>query len=113
MLREYNKKLHEQYINSPVIADKVIEYLLPEIHKEDRGNYVAGIIAYLIVPNEQEDFERLVKPYQAFIETNPFDKKVFDIANNLRDRYEQNFDKQTLRVIVERIELFHQITLPQ
>jgi Cdc6-like AAA superfamily ATPase len=116
MLREYNKELYVQYINSPIIANKVIEYLIPAPTKKDENNYAAGIIAYLIAPNENEDFERLLKPYkEAIVDdsiySSDFNNHVCKIANHLKNHYDKSFDKRSLGLIIERIELLHRINL--
>jgi hypothetical protein len=125
MLRDQNKELYNQYIETPSIADKVYEFLcegflpLQSDHRNKDSDTVAVIIGLLIATtayNDKENqiFSTLVKPYSNTADsgTRNYNDRIFQIANSPRGNgYYDGIEESMLKLAVERIELVQQINL--
>lgn len=119
ILRDQNKELYDQYINSPNIADKVIEFLCQGFLPLNGRDYtLASIIGYLIATNwnkneENKVFEHLIEPYRnKATDTVPYDMNRVVVNNAENPRGQGMFYSGIpLNLTVERIELVHRINI--
>ncbi len=117
ILRDKNKELYDEYlksINSPSITDKVISFLLQGYLPLKEHDYIsASIIGYLIaasIDSEKKDiFNQLIEPYKE--EVLNVHKSVIAYAKNPRGSGFYTFNRDSLNLTVERIELVHRINL--
>ncbi len=92
ILRDQYRKLYDEYLNSPIIADRVIEYLCHGLSDLEKNNYIARIIANLLAVNENEDFDRIIKPYRDKVtDESHYDmnRRVCGIADGLHKGYQR------------------------
>ncbi len=115
ILRDQNKALYERYVESPTVADQVIEFLGQELTDEERqDNAFCLITGYLIAPiyenhKNKYRYEELIQPYKAAAEsTDPPTKRagmrVLYIVENFA-----SFDAD--KNAIARIELLQQFTI--
>lgn len=119
LLRDQNKDLYDQYINSPNIADKVIDFLLQDIPQQTRDTRnCAEIIGLLIACcrnnyNANGDFERLLTPYReqivnAINTSKRTNQIIIDTAESPREMWSRD-GEALLKLTLDRIELVNQI----
>jgi len=117
ILRDQNKGLYNQYVNLPSIADQVIDFIcLGFLPMKEDDRTLSDIIGYLIAANRNnnEVFERLIKPYRDKATDGTYDinSVVVAIAENPRDqRTSFRGSGIPLNLTVERIELVHRINI--
>ncbi len=113
ILRDQNKVLYDQYVKTPSVADRVIDFLCQGFFPLKEEDYtLADIIAYLIAPNRNNNgkndvFESLIKPYR--IE----DKgtRLNEVYSSLINVAERSPGNRLFNITVERIELVHRINI--
>jgi KAP family P-loop domain len=117
LLREQKKELYDQYVITPNIADKVIEYLFPNfLTATDDSSLISAIcsmIGCLIASNmkNNQEFERLIKSY----DKNPKEKSdtISEMIVSWAKEPRNSIDSWSFshKLTVERIELVHQIKI--
>jgi hypothetical protein len=122
ILRDKDKELYNQYIETPSIANEVYEFLcqgfLPLQNNYNKENEViADIIGHLITTNafndaENKAFKYLLEPYDKGDNNTLSDNAICRIVSSLKERRINIDGKSFLKLAVERIELVQQINLP-
>ena len=118
ILREQNKVLYDQYVSTPNIADKVIEFLFDDLWSTNEDNRlilaICSMIGCLIASNMKNDqeFERLIKPY----DQNPQEKREDRMSKMIVSwaKEPRSFNNSCYfdhKLTVDRIELVHQINI--
>jgi hypothetical protein len=111
ILRDQSKSLYDQYISTPIIADKVIDYLFAEKPDETKSNGNVALnkmIACLISPireHKPDEFDRLIQPYKKNY------KNSIEEDQSVESLAKSHSRSQDLKPTVERIELAHQINI--